>query len=594
MDKRLNCLVVLAAAVVGTSTLGSTVYAATEGETSPVTTTTGAAVTVNIQTAASLKEKIKNKIQRLDINNDSTESDILDDILFCAVSNSDLKLRMDTFVLTSSTTTKVGSATGTIVIIDSANSNTETKVPFDIEIPLIQTAASLKEEIKNKIQDLDINNDSTESDILDDLLFFEGSNSSLKLRMDTFVLTPSTTTKVGSATGTIVIIDRANSNAETTVPFTVTIDKLATEEEESDTALENAKDTVSDYLDDYNAYNSITESEVLTRIKEKLDNSDITVTITNFNLKTSTRSAKGLLEFTVVLTYNDKSTSINYSDDINKKSSSSGSSSSSSSSSNSSSTSSSNSETSTNSISTTSSTSKALTADTIKSILTSALTKDSIAAAIATIGINNITAVDTETAKAITNEIAKVVTEDVVSNLSTVVGEGIIANQAKDVTTTDGNKLEVTTINTKDGKFQGAVITAEKASAIATIPVDTAAGEVKAVYKFTPLLGKYIELTERVAIGADTVTLPTQANAVYYAATKQIEATETITQGWTKVNNNWYMVNDTGDPQTGWQKDSTGVWTYLSPDNGIMQTGWSKQEDTWYHLKPNGYMTTGW
>jgi len=505
---------------------------------------------------------------------------------------------MDTFVLTPSTTTKVGSATGTIVIIDSANSNADTTVPFDIKIPLIQTAASLEEEIKDEIQSLVINNDSTNSDILDDILFCVVSNSDLKLRMDTFVLTPSTTTKVGSATGTIVIIDSANSNAETTVPFTITIDKLVTEEEESDTELKNAKDIVSDYLDDYNAYNSITESEVLTRIKEKLDNSNITVTINNFNLKTSTRSTKGLLEFTVVLTYNDESTSINYSDDINKKSSSSGNSSSSSSSSSSRSTSSSNSETSTTSISTTSSTSKALKADTIKSILTSggtsAVTKDSIAAAIATIGINNITAVDTETAKAITNEIAKVVTEDVVSNLSTVVGEGVIGNEAKDVTTTDGNKLEVTTITTKDGKFQGAVITAEKSNAIATIPVDTAAGEVKAVYKFIPLLGKYIELTERVAIGADTVTLPTQANAVYYAATKQMAATETITQGWAKVNNNWYMVNDTEDPQIGWQKDSTGVWTYLSTDNGIMQTGWSKQGDTWYHLKPNGYMTTGW
>jgi len=246
------------------------------------------------------------------------------------------------------------------------------------------------------------------------------------------------------------------------------------------------------------------------------------------------------------------------------------------------------------SISNSSSSSSNTAADTVKSIITSngtaAATKDSIAKAIATIGVNN--TVDETVAKEIAKEVAKVVTENIVTNLKVVVGEGIIASEAKEIATADGNTIAVTNV-TKDGKCEGAVITASANSTRATIPVDTAAGEVTEVYKYVPLLGKYIQLTDGVQITADAVTLPTQANAVYYVATTPVASTETVTQGWAQVDNNWYMVNKTGDVQTGWQKDSTG-WVYLSSNNGVMQTGWNKQGQTWYHLGSNGYMSTGW
>jgi sulfur carrier protein ThiS len=234
------------------------------------------------------------------------------------------------------------------------------------------------------------------------------------------------------------------------------------------------------------------------------------------------------------------------------------------------------------------------TAANIQSILTSngtaPVTKDSIAAAITTIGVNN--TVDPIVAKEIAKEVAKVVTANIVSDLSATVGQGVTASVAKEVTTTDGNTLSVSTL-TKDSVSVGAVITAAKDSTTATIPIDTTAGNITTVYRFVPLLGKYIQITDGVTIGANTVTLPIQANATYVAVANQLASTDTVAQGWAQVNNNWYMVNKTGDPQTGWQKDSTG-WFYLSPSNAVMQTGWNKQGDTWYKLGSNGYMQTGW
>ncbi|BCZ45146.1 hypothetical protein psyc5s11_12130 [Clostridium gelidum] len=192
----------------------------------------------------------------------------------------------------------------------------------------------------------------------------------------------------------------------------------------------------------------------------------------------------------------------------------------------------------------------------------------------------------------VTREEAKAIETKLITNVSTVLGEGTTAQQTKELVASDGTKLSLTPI-VKGGNKIGAIITTETSSNGATIPIDKDAGEVVAVYKYLPLLDKYIKLSDGVAIGTNTITLPTQANATYIASTSEIPATETIAQGWTKVDNNWYMVNATGDPQVGWQKDNVG-WAYLSPTNGVMQTDWRLDEGKWYYLKDNGYMASGW
>lgn len=174
-------------------------------------------------------------------------------------------------------------------------------------------------------------------------------------------------------------------------------------------------------------------------------------------------------------------------------------------------------------------------------------------------------------------EVAKVATEKVVRSLAGLfntastgtatqtasaadITKSITVGETKEIATTDGNKIAVTTIS-KEGTYAGAVVTVEKDSTIATIPLE-------AVYKFIPLLGRYIQLIEFVTICADSVTLPTQANATYYAATVPMAETETISQDWAKVDNNWYMVDKNGDPQTGWVK-TDGSWYYLNQDDSM-------------------------
>ena len=341
------------------------------------------------------------------------------------------------------------------------------------------------------------------------------------------------------------------------------------------------------------ASNSFTQDLAQSRVDALLFQSDITGVVSNFSLTKATYSSAGSCSFTVTLKDPAGDTRIyEFSKTIDKLTSSPSSNSSNSSSSSSSS--SSNSSNSLSTATTTGSTESQNKADTLKSIMTSggksAVTKDTIAKAISTIGLNN--TLDPTVAKEIAKEVAKVVTENIVNNLSPVVGQGVTANETKEVTASDGNKISVTAIS-KDGTSLGAVITAEKDSATTTIPVDTASGKVTTVYKYIPLLGKYIQVTDGVVIGTNTITLPTQANATYVAVSSQMASTDTVGQGWAKVDNSWYLLSATGTPQTGWQKDNVG-WSYLSPETAVMQTGWKQQGDNWYLLKSNGYMATGW
>lgn len=341
------------------------------------------------------------------------------------------------------------------------------------------------------------------------------------------------------------------------------------------------------FLGQYKYTNSTTQKDIEAYIASKVNNTGINVVVSNFSLVPATYLTQGSCKFNAdFITADGDHADNDFETDIPKlvatNTSSVGSSGGSGSSS------------SRASSSTSAATSTGTATTTIQSILTgngtAPVNKDTIAKAIATIGVNN--TVDPTVAKEISKEVAKFVTANIVSDLSATIGQGVIADAAKEVTTADGNTLSVATL-TKDGTSLGAVITAVKDSTISTIPVYTTSGDITAVYKFVPLLGKYIQITDGITIGTNVVTLPTQANTTYVAVANQLASTDTVTQGWTQVNNNWYMLNKTGDPQTGWQKDSTG-WVYLSPSNAAMQTGWNKQGDTWYKLGPNGYMQTGW
>lgn len=190
-----------------------------------------------------------------------------------------------------------------------------------------------------------------------------------------------------------------------------------------------------------------------------------------------------------------------------------------------------------------------------------------------------------------TKEEAMAIKAKIITGIGTVLGEGATAQQTMEVVASDGTKLTITPI-VRDGNNIGAIVTTESSSNGTIIHLNNDAASTM-IYKYIPLIDKYIKLSEGGVVNSDTITLPTEANAVYIVTTSEIPATETIKQGWAYVDNSWYMFNAAGNPQVGWQKDSVG-WTYLSEANGVMQTGWLFNGGRWYYLKDNGYMAIGW
>ena len=64
------------------------------------------------------------------------------------------------------------------------------------------------------------------------------------------------------------------------------------------------------------------------------------------------------------------------------------------------------------------------------------------------------------------------------------------------------------------------------------------------------------------------------------------------TIGWIKSDGLWYYLSpNLGRMQTGWIQDN-GTWYYLSPNSGQMQTGWIQDKGSWYYLNNSGAMVT--
>lgn len=63
-------------------------------------------------------------------------------------------------------------------------------------------------------------------------------------------------------------------------------------------------------------------------------------------------------------------------------------------------------------------------------------------------------------------------------------------------------------------------------------------------------------------------------------------------QSWIHDGENWYYLNQEGNPSTGWLQ-LNGVWYYLDSD-GKMLTGWQEIGEEWYLLDASGVMLSGW
>ena len=72
--------------------------------------------------------------------------------------------------------------------------------------------------------------------------------------------------------------------------------------------------------------------------------------------------------------------------------------------------------------------------------------------------------------------------------------------------------------------------------------------------------------------------------------------------GWHKLpygdgKEGWFLLGKTGAMLTGWQysnKDGKAGWYYFDPNTGAMKTGWLYDGGDWYYLGSDGRMMTGW
>ena len=66
-----------------------------------------------------------------------------------------------------------------------------------------------------------------------------------------------------------------------------------------------------------------------------------------------------------------------------------------------------------------------------------------------------------------------------------------------------------------------------------------------------------------------------------------------MTTGWAKSGKDWYYLDKSGAMKTGWVNDG-GKWYLLDGKNGNMKTGWAMDNGKWYYLDKSGAMKTGW
>jgi hypothetical protein len=593
--------------IIGTTEAAATIVGTTPAEasittTEAVTLSTLPFYTMFTTTTASvfLEDKVNDALNGFSLNNNSRGYDLyefLKDVLY----STNVYATVHNFTLTPTVGITTGSAVGIIQLNNNDDGSIIDKIPFNLPVyeaadnnnnsPEDKKYAALDDaysKIYDAIDKLSVSNDTTVEDLqkcADSAI----ANTNIKAVVtggtyfNTNFMEPAIDAKMGQIYYTIALTDTTSNLNETN-----------TEEKDIDTtATAKLRASVKSYLAGLTASENMKEDDILAGVTKAVNDSTVKVDISDFYLRKAISSEDGYCDFGVELEdSNQNYIWINYSSDGFTSTAGTGTASgtnttSGSSTSNNSSSSSVATKSSTSTSSSSSSSSHHSTSSASSSSSSSSTTSTASSTSTSTTGTSDST-IPVSLAN-MSKEAVKAVEAKVVSNIGAITGA--VAGQAKEVVATDGTKVSVTTI-TKDGKSVGAVITAETPSEKAVIPVDKDAAPVAAVYKYVPLLDKYIQVQDAV-ITADAITLPVQANATYVASPVVMSTTATISQGWVQAGSNWYMVNATGDPLTGWQKDSTG-WTYMSPTNGVMQTGWKQDGGTWYYLKNNGYMSTGW
>lgn len=562
------------------------------GTTPPAVSTTSQAVTLDTltfekeTTTQAAVTLVNNELKNISLDNNSTGYEV-EKAIRVALDSAKLygmEASVHNFAIVPAQGETLGSATGTILLTNYNDDARPTiSIPFNLSVSKAETSGdddydkqhenlyNAMDVIEEAINKLNISNNTTEDEIKNAAQnALAQNNIPVTIGAFDFQKSDATETNIGYIYYKIELKDSTN-NLEDYDENTIDIDTEATAK---------VRKSIKDYLDKLVPSNSMNEDDILDGVIKSVNDTDVKISIWDFylkkatNIETNDSDGMGYCNFSIKVEDPNNKFYMYYSSDDFKSTGETGTPGNTGNSGNSGNSGSSSGSSSSHHSSGGSSSSS-------NSSSSSSSSNSNSTAATGTANSANGTASDSDSAKPVSlanmsKEAVKAVEAKVVNSISAVTGA--TAGEAKELVATDGAKLSVTPI-AKDGKSVGAVITAEAASAKAVIPVDKNQAPVTAVYKYVPLLDKYIQVQNAV-ITTDAITLPVQANATYVASPTGMPEVATIKQGWVQANNNWYMVNATGDPLTEWQKDNTG-WTYMSPSTGAMQTGWAQVGGSW-------------
>lgn len=171
--------------------------------------------------------------------------------------------------------------------------------------------------------------------------------------------------------------------------------------------------------------------------------------------------------------------------------------------------------------------------------------------------------------------------------------EYIIKSLGGEVKTAEGIKTQnggsaVAAIASINGKNATVVTT----NASDKVEVKAVAGNNTVVYVYVKELNAYMPVKSEIAY--DKLIFTANPGKVYVVAEANA-VTNVVQAGWNRANDSWYVVKEDGSLATGWYKDTNGTWYNLSSE-GKMNTGWFHDIDgKWYYLEPkSGRMKTGW
>ena len=222
------------------------------------------------------------------VTNKTTKEELKDMIKNVVAENIDVEL--NTFDKTLATNTNEGKIKANVTLKDTlTNATKETNLDLVIK-KLHQSIGEAEESVKDKIPNLDVDNNTTADDIKDQIKDVVGDNIDVEIK--DFNKKPATDKEDGKITGSIIITDK-ETGEKSEIPFEVTIDKEQT--------IEQAKDAINIALPNIKVNNSTTDKDLQVAIQKEVAK-NIQIEIKDFNKTLATNKTEGKIKAIAIAT----------------------------------------------------------------------------------------------------------------------------------------------------------------------------------------------------------------------------------------------------------------------------------------------------